>query len=137
MSYYSYLILPFFTWLFTGSLKFLINSIRAKKFAIDLIGYGGMPSNHSAIASSIVFLIALKEGIDHPAFGVGLAFCFLTLIDANGLRRRIGQQAQIINQLAKNDNPLRERMGHTKIEILAGIATGCFCTWLIKQVMLF
>ncbi len=63
---YSYLVTPFLAWLCAGTLKFVVNSIRAKQLAFGLIGYGGLPSNHSAIVSSMAALIAFKEGIDHP-----------------------------------------------------------------------
>ena len=77
MNYYSYLITPFLAWLVAGCLKFLINSIKAKQLAFGLIGYGGLPSNHSAIVSSMAALIAFKEGIDTPAFGVAFTLAFI------------------------------------------------------------
>ncbi|WHR56550.1 divergent PAP2 family protein [Acinetobacter haemolyticus] len=138
MNYYIYLITPFLAWLVAGCLKFLINSIKAKKLAFGLIGYGGLPSNHSAIVSSMAALIALKEGIDTPAFGVALTLAFIVLLDANSLRRAIGKHAVAINHLAK-DIPeykqLRERMGHTKIEILAGVLVGCFVAYLVANTL--
>lgn len=127
MNYYSYLIAPILAWLVAGCLKFIINSIKAKQFAFALIGYGGLPSNHSAIVSSIVALIAFKEGIDTPTFGVALTLAFIVLLDANSLRRAVGKHAAAINKLAENNSefePLRERMGHTKVEILAGVIVG-------------
>jgi acid phosphatase family membrane protein YuiD len=124
----AYLLTPFAAWLIAGCLKFLINSIRAKKLAFGLIGYGGLPSNHSAIVSSMATLIAIKEGIGHPAFGVAITLAFIVMLDASSLRRQLGKQAIAINKLANNLNtdhlPLRERMGHTPIEILAGVLTG-------------
>lgn len=134
MSYYSYLITPFLAWLVAGCLKFLINSIKAKQLAFGLIGYGGMPSNHSAIVSSMVALIGFKEGVGVPAFGVALTLAFIVMLDANSLRRAVGKHAVAINQLTKenlNYEPLRERMGHTKAEILAGVAVGCLVAWLM------
>ena len=127
MNYYAYFVTPFLAWLVAGCLKFLINSIKAKQLAFGLIGYGGLPSNHSAIVSSMAALIAFKEGIDTPAFGVALTLAFIVMLDANSLRRAVGKHAVAINQLAKDDpeyQQLRERMGHTKIEILAGVIVG-------------
>jgi len=124
---FSYAITPFLTWFVAGVLKFLINSIKAKQWAFGLIGYGGLPSNHSAIVSSMAALIAFKEGIAHPAFGVALTLAFIVMLDANSLRRQVGKHAVAINRLASSDNVhtmLRERMGHTHIEIAAGILVG-------------
>ena len=136
---YSYLLTPFVAWLVAGSLKFAINSLRAGKLAFGLIGYGGLPSNHSAIVSSMAALIAFKEGIQHPAFGVAVALAFIVLLDANSLRRQIGKQAQAINQLAREGNtalalPLRERIGHTKLELAAGIVVGVLVAYVIATV---
>lgn len=124
---FSYALTPFLAWLTAGVMKFIINSVKAKQLAFGQIGYGGLPSNHSAIVSSMAALIALKEGIDHPAFGVALTLAFIVMLDANSLRRQVGKHAAIINKLAIAipDRPtLRERMGHTRIEIAAGVLVG-------------
>lgn len=124
---WSYALTPFFAWLVAGGLKFVINSLKAGQLAFGLIGYGGLPSNHSAIVSSVVFLVALKEGIEHPAFGVALAIAFVVTLDAKSLRRQVGKHAEVINRLntgKSEQTPLRERMGHTLVEIAAGIMVG-------------
>jgi uncharacterized protein len=124
---FSYALTPFLAWTVAGLLKFMINSIKAKQLAFGLIGYGGLPSNHSAIVSSMAALIALKEGIDHPAFGIAITLAFIVMLDASSLRRQVGKHAVVINRLAASLKPhdtLRERMGHTAIEIAAGIVVG-------------
>jgi acid phosphatase family membrane protein YuiD len=128
MGDYVYLFTPFLAWLIAGIVKFLINSIKSRRFAFDLIGYGGMPSNHSAIVCSIVALIAYKEGIDNPAFGVAVSLAFIVMLDASSLRRQVGKHAASLNKINKivhSDLPeLRERMGHTRYEILLGAILG-------------
>ena len=72
-------------------------------------------------------LIALKEGVGHPAFGVAITLAFIVMLDANSLRRQVGKHAMVINKLAvgaSDHQSLRERMGHTRLEIAAGIAVG-------------
>ncbi len=128
----SYLVTPFFAWLVAGVTKFLINSWKAKTWAFGLIGYGGLPSNHSSIVSSAAAIIAFKNGIDTPAFAVAIALAFIVMLDANSLRQQVGKHAVIINQLNKDEKAqLRERMGHTRVEILAGIITGIVSAWLV------
>ena len=131
----SYLITPFLTWLLAGITKFVVNSIRSGQPAFNPIGYGGMPSNHSAIVSSMAILIALKEGISHPAFGVAVAVAFVVILDANSLRGQIGKQASLLNKLNQDAStkPLRERIGHSRMEILAGLIFGAVVAVLVNQ----
>lgn len=124
---FSYALTPFLAWLVAGVLKFLVNSLRTGKLAFGLIGYGGLPSNHSAIVSSTAALIAFQEGLAQPAFGVAVTLAFIVILDASSLRRQVGKHARAINALVANstEHPLlRERMGHTRLEIAAGIAVG-------------
>ena len=123
----SYLVTPILTWLVVGPIKFVINSARQRRWAFNLVGNGGFPSNHSAVVSSMATLIALREGIDHPAFGVAVTLAFIVMIDANSLRQHVGRHAAAINRFgagAEGHVALRERMGHTLVEIGGGICTG-------------
>jgi acid phosphatase family membrane protein YuiD len=133
MNGFAYFLTPFMAWLVAGCLKFLINCIRAKRLAFDLIGYGGLPSNHSAIVSSIASLIAFRDGIDTPAFGVAIALAFIVILDASSLRRQVGKHAAALNQIYRaiglEGAILRERMGHTRLEILAGMLVGVCVGW--------
>jgi acid phosphatase family membrane protein YuiD len=122
-----YLVTPVLTWLAVGPIKFLINSARQRRWAFDLVGNGGFPSNHSSVVTSMATLIALREGMNEPAFGVAVTLAFIVMIDANSLRQHVGRQAGAINRLGgagSGHAPLRERMGHTLVEIGGGICTG-------------
>lgn len=131
-----YIITPFFAWLITGITKFLVNSAKEKRFAFDLIGYGGFPSNHSSIVSSAAAIIALKEGPDSPALVVALALAFIVILDASSLRQQVGKHARSINKLNidKQEPSLRERMGHTRIEIFAGILVGIASAYILYKI---
>jgi acid phosphatase family membrane protein YuiD len=133
----SYLLAPLLTWMVVGPIKFLITSVRQRRLAFNLVGNGGFPSNHSAVVTCMATLIALHEGISHPAFGVAVTLAFIVMIDANSLRQHVGRHAAAINRLARHDaagagtsdsarghTHLRERMGHTLVEIAGGIVTG-------------
>lgn len=124
---YSYLATPFLSWFVAGAIKFIVNSLKFKRFAIDLIGYGGLPSNHSAIVSSMVALIAFKEGLSDPAFGVAITLAFITMLDASSLRREVGKHAILINKMSASLPErycVRERMGHSRLEIAVGALIG-------------
>jgi len=133
-----YLVTPVLTWMVVGPIKFLISSVRYRRWAFDLVGNGGFPSNHSAVVSSMATLIALREGMGHPAFGVAVTLAFIVMIDANSLRQHVGRHAVTLNRLhdGKQDYViLRERMGHTRVEIAGGILTGIGMGFLLYTVL--
>lgn len=130
----AYLVTPVLTWMVVGPIKFLITSARQRRWAFNLVGNGGFPSNHSSVVTSMATLIALREGLGHPAFGVAVTLAFIVMIDANSLRQHVGRQAAAINRLACDTVGhivLRERMGHTLVEIGGGILTGIGMGFLI------
>ncbi|MBD8565129.1 divergent PAP2 family protein [Oxalobacteraceae sp. CFBP 8763] len=133
-----YLVTPVLTWMVVGPIKFLISSVRYRRWAFDLVGNGGFPSNHSAVVSSMATLIALREGMGHPAFGVAVTLAFIVMIDANSLRQHVGRHAVTLNRLNEGKKDyviLRERMGHTRFEIAGGILTGIGMGFLIYTVL--
>ncbi|MDC3416700.1 divergent PAP2 family protein [Aquibacillus salsiterrae] len=126
-----YFVAPFVGWVASGCLKFLINMIRHGKDARLHMGNGGFPSTHTSTVSATVFLIGFGEGWFSPAFGIGVAFLFITIIDATGLRIAVGKQATVVNTLTDGQKErvmLRERMGHTKLEIAGGLVVGFICS---------
>lgn len=126
----SYIIAPIFAYLIAGSLKFAINSVKTRSLAFKHIGLGGLPSTHMAIVSATAMLIGLKEGFNTSSFGVIFSVAIIVLIDATDLRRKVGQHAQALKALYPSHEAtkqLRVRIGHSIIEIFAGIATGAAC----------
>jgi acid phosphatase family membrane protein YuiD len=131
---FGYALTPFIAWVMAGTIKFFINTIRAGRPAYHQVGYGGLPSNHSTIVSSMAALIALREGIDHPAFGVAVTVAFVIMLDAYSLRRQVEKQAIAINRVYAEQGKLtnlRERVGHSRGEILAGVVVGIATAWAV------
>ena len=122
-----YVAAPPVAWVIAGSIKFVTNSIRARRAAFDQIGYGGLPSTHMTIVSTMAALIAMREGIGSGAFGAALALVAIVGIDALSLRRHIGLQARSINEMLRErerPTPHRERIGHSILELGAGVVVG-------------
>lgn len=130
---FKYVATPLLAWLVTGCSKFAINSLKEKRLAFDLIGYGGMPSNHASIASAPFFLILLVDGAGSPAMGIATAFLFIVLLDASSLRREVQKHAIALNQL--DDLRLRERIGHTRLELLGGCVVGFLVALLVSEIL--
>lgn len=132
----TYAVAPLAGWVSSGILKFVINSARTRRLAFDEIGYGGLPSTHTTIVSTPAFLIGLREGWDTPAFSVAAALVFIVILDATSLRRQIGHHASRINIIlrdAQGHQPLRERLGHRVLEVLAGLMVGFAVARLLLQ----
>jgi uncharacterized protein len=130
----SYFFCPLLAWFIAGSLKFAINSFRSKRLSFDQMGYGGLPSTHTAIVTSTTTLIALQEGLSSPFFGIAFTFTIIIIIDAIGLRRQMGKHARAINQLTQDafsQKPLKETMGHKMYEMLAGFGVGVIVGWVM------
>ena len=131
-----YILLPFVAWLVSGTLKFLVNSFRSGSFegGKKLIGYGGLPSTHTSIISSAVFFYGFSESFFNPTFTLGLSVMMLFIMDAHNLRIKIGKHAEVLNKL-QNETILRERMGHTYIEIFCGLIVGVILGYIFAKIL--
>lgn len=130
-----WLLCPVTSWLVAQVLKVIINAIIQKKLDWErLVGDGGMPSGHSATVSSLAMFALLKSGPGSFEFAVCAILAIIVCHDAMGVRWETGKQAQAINEiirtvevLSKQDLPqvkLKELVGHTPVQVLAGITIG-------------
>jgi uncharacterized protein len=127
---YSYVAAPFVGWIVADVLKTVINAIKSGRWRFEPLSYGGLPSSHASVACTTTTLIGLREGLDSPTYGLALTVTVSFIVDALYLRQWVGQQAKALNALRVSQadlQPLRERVGHTPLEILAGIAVGAAC----------
>ncbi|MBO5407887.1 MAG: divergent PAP2 family protein [Clostridia bacterium] len=96
------------------------------------IGSGGMPSSHSSSVCTLSTCVGLQHGFDTPLFAVTVAFAVIVMYDAAGVRKAAGEQAKILNRIIKKfekqefhiDQELKELIGHTKPEVIAGALLG-------------
>ena len=103
-----------------------------------LLGDGGMPSAHSATVTAVALSIGFEAGFDAPVFALALIFAFIVMHDAMGVRLETGRQAKILNDMMdfiyKEEPPekkLKEFVGHTAAQVIAGFAVGIIVTLLI------
>lgn len=133
-----YMLAPLLGWLVSGTLKFFVNSLRYGKEARSRIGNGGFPSTHTTIITTATFLIGFREGFDNPIFALGVAVSFIVIIDALGLRRAVGKHAEFLNLIGQvgiagpQPSPLRESMGHSRLEVAGGICVGGALAWVMS-----
>ena len=93
---------------------------------------GGMPSSHASLLIGATHAIGLADGFDSPLFALSVAIAMVVLYDATGIRRQAGIHAALINAMLRDlasghplkQEQLREVLGHTPLEVLAGIILG-------------
>lgn len=126
-------IVALLAWFITQFIKLLLGVIREKRFDFRwLVGTGGMPSSHCAGGAAFATCLGLEYGFDSPIFAIGLVFAIVTMFDAQGARQAIGKQAVLLNKMFEDiyfkkpikEDRLRELIGHTPVQVLAGAVLG-------------
>ena len=127
---YKYILVPFLMWFAIQFFKLIYDRIETKQWHLGRFwGAGGMPSSHSAVVVSLATLIGKNVGIDSPLFALSAIFAFITMYDAAGVRRAVGKQAKILNDILNNQKltgveKLQEMTGHTPIQVVTGALIG-------------
>jgi acid phosphatase family membrane protein YuiD len=120
-------------WFIAQFTKVIIGVIREKRFNFKwLVGTGGMPSSHCAGAAALATSLGLEYGFDSALFAIGLSFAIVTMFDAQGARRAVGKQAELLNKMVEDiyfHKPIKEQrlielIGHTPVQVLAGAVLG-------------
>ena len=93
---------------------------------------GGLPSSHSALITATALSIGLYHGFSTPLFGLAVAIALIVIYDSTGVRRQAGLHARVINEIMEEifagrpipEKQLREVLGHTPVEAIAGVLLG-------------
>lgn len=93
---------------------------------------GGMPSSHSSFVTALAMLVGFDKGFASTEFAMTAVFAIIVMYDASGVRRAVGKQAEILNQIVDDffhgkfdqHERLKELVGHTPKEVLVGAALG-------------
>lgn len=120
------------SWFVAQVLKVIINAIIHKKVVWErMFGDGGMPSGHSATVSSLAVFTGLFCGFSSFPFAVTAILAIIVCHDAMGVRQETGKQAVMLNEIIQiletKDLPevkLKELVGHTPLQVVAGILIG-------------
>lgn len=123
-------------WLAAQVIKVLLEFLLHGRLSAErLWGAGGMPSAHSAMVCALTVSMARFHGVSTPVFALSVMFAFVTIYDAMGVRRETGEHARLLNKYLNRlkseddeDDPvdieLKEYIGHTPMEVLAGVLLG-------------
>ena len=113
-----------------------------------------MPSGHSATVSAMAMMSLLHYGVGSFEFAISAMLAIIVMHDAMGVRLETGKQAEVINELTSlieeiiddmnneetlekkfqkvfSEEKLKEFVGHTPLQVIAGCILGLFIGWLL------
>lgn len=128
------------SWAIAQILKVVVTLFMNKKLDFTrLTSSGGMPSSHSALVTALTLSVGKDLGFESSQFAISFAFAIVVMYDAAGVRRAAGKQAKILNQMVDdiyyeshfNREKLKELLGHTPVEVLAGALLGICVAYIL------
>lgn len=129
-------------WAIAQATKVFLTLCITRKFdGSRMFGSGGMPSSHSAMVCALVTTIGFREGFSSAVFAIAFCFACVVMYDASGVRRATGRNAAVINHLLDDlstngfnlsEERLKELVGHTPIQVIAGALLGIFIGTLLS-----
>ena len=137
-------VIAILTWLIAQLIKVIIGIIKEKRFNFKwFVGTGGIPSSHCAGVAALATSVGMRFGYNSGIFAVALIFTIITMFDAQGVRRSTGKQAEILNKMFEDlyfkkpikEDRLIELIGHTPIQVFAGVALGILCGYILYSVL--
>ena len=92
-----------------------------------------MPSSHSSTVCALTTAASMVYGPGSAEFAISFILAVIVMYDAMGVRRETGKQARLLNLMVRTFNHeykglpeelLKEYIGHTPLQVLAGAALG-------------
>ena len=137
------LLATFGAWLLAQIVKVPIERARTghTNWAL-LTSAGGMPSSHAALVWGLATAVGITQGFQSALFATVVVLALVVSYDAAGIRRAAGRHANVINRMIEelaHGHPLREEqlkeiLGHSPLEVLAGALFGMVVAWAIVRV---
>ncbi|AFZ02441.1 divergent PAP2 family protein [Calothrix sp. PCC 6303] len=128
--------------LLAQAIKLVVELVKNRKLNISvLFTTGGMPSAHSALVTALAAGVGQTIGWSSPDFALAVVFAIIVMYDAAGVRQAAGKQARILNQMIDelfdeqpefHQDRLKELLGHTPFQVIAGSVLGVAVSWLAK-----
>ena len=123
--------------------KVVTKLLKTGKLDLRLIAKtGGMPSAHSCCTMGMAVSVGLIVGFNSVAFAIALCVALIVMYDAAGVRRHVGLQAKVLNQMLAevfSEHPrlsserIKEFLGHTPKEVFVGAMLGSAIAWLFNM----
>lgn len=127
-------------------IKFFLHLVFKRKVDFKMFTTtGGMPSSHSAGVVGISTAVGLISGFSSVNFAIAMGYALVVMYDAAGLRRASGKMAACLNRIMDDfykhevqsvGGKLKELLGHTPVEVIAGAFLGVLYAYYIHFIVL-
>ncbi len=135
------LVIPIAAWAIAQLVKVFVTLAGEKRLDLwFLLRSGGMPSSHTALVCALAMAVAITDGLNSITFAITAILAMVVMYDAAGVRQAVSQQSIILNRIVKEllekrpraevERDLREFIGHTPFQVIAGAILGIFIAWL-------
>lgn len=135
-------------WFVAQVLKTVIHAVIAGKFDPErLVGSGGMPSSHASTVCAMATAAYFSYGTGSFEFAITVIIAIIVMHDAMGVRLETGKQAKLLNEITEifksleetsfsgfSNEKLKEFVGHTPLQVLAGAVLGILIGILLEGV---
>ncbi len=121
-------------WFSAQALKIVTSYFKTRKLKLRMFfSSGGLPSSHTSTVVGVAVAVGRVCGFSSPLFAVTVVVALIVMYDASGVRWETGKQAIILNYIMDHwretppdifQKDLKELVGHTPFEVLAGAALG-------------
>jgi uncharacterized protein len=131
---------PLISMFVVQSIKLATDGIKGNFTVKDMFtAYGGMPSSHTAVVSSLCAMVAYKTGINSAAFAVAFVFSVIVISDAITLRQVVDNNSNSIRKLVsklpaseQKEYPENPRdIKHTVPQVLVGGLLGFIIAFIL------
>jgi hypothetical protein len=98
--------------------------------------YGGIPSAHTAFISGVTIAIGLTQGWTSPLTALAGVLSGILIYDILKMRKAVEISLAMGEKALKNaglepDEKSPQFKGHSVVEVVAGIAWGTLCAWIL------
>ena len=135
------LVISVSAWAVAQLLKMIFGLLREGRLDLGFfVRSGGMPSSHTALVCALATSAAITQGLNSIAFAITAILAMVVMYDAAGVRQAVSRQSIILNRIMRElidkrprdevEHDLRELIGHTPFQVIAGAVLGILIAWL-------
>ena len=138
---YEVILAPILTLFVVQSIKLATDGIKGNFNLKNVLSvYGGMPSSHTAVVTSLTAMVGYTQGFECACFAISVIFSLVVIADAIMLRKYIDQNSRAVKMLVEKV-PAEERdkfpkvvvnLRHTLPQVLVGALIGFAIATLIQ-----